>query len=68
MEDDESMQMLIEQMHFGWPNANYTVPLHLITEYFPYRHELLEHEGLVYKAHNVLIPQTLRSFTLKKLH
>ena len=67
IKDDESMQMIIQQIRSGWPDDKRHVPIE-IKEYFPYRHELSEHEGLVYKAHNVLIPPTLRSDTLKKLH
>ena len=59
--------MIIQQIRSGWPDDKRHVPIE-IKEYFRYRHELSEHEGLVYKAHNVLIPPTLRSDTLKKLH
>ena len=47
--------MIIQQIRSGWPDDKRHVPIE-IKEYFPYRHELSEHEGLVYKAHNVLIP------------
>ena len=67
IKDDESMQMIIQQICSGWPNDKQHVPIE-IKEYFPYRHELSEHEGLIYKAHNVLIPPTLRLDTLKKFH
>ncbi len=38
-----------------------------IQEYYKYRHELTEQDGLVYKAQNIVIPQWLRADTLIKL-
>ena len=61
------MQMLIQQIHTGWPENKQETPTE-IREYHASRQELVEQEGIVYKGHNILIPPRLRSETLRKLH
>jgi hypothetical protein len=52
---DETMQQLCSQVETGWPEHRSLVPPAIRT-YFPYRHELTTEDGLIYKAHNLLIP------------
>ena len=64
---DHMMQLLHKQIQTGWPEHRSLVPPD-IRAYYQDRHELTMQDGLIYKAHNILIPPTLRSDTLTKLH
>lgn len=67
IENDETMQLLIQWIHKGWPENKQQVPRQIM-EYFAYRGELSVQEGLIFKSSNILIPPKLRPDTLKKLH
>ena len=51
----------------GWPNDKASVPV-LIHPYWSVRHELTIHDGLLFKQDRVVIPSSLRSNILRKLH
>ena len=62
-----TMQLLAQQIQDGWPDHKILVPGE-VKPYYPYRQELTTEDGLIYKAHNILIPPSLRADTLQKLH
>ena len=62
-----TMQLLAQQIQDGWPDHKILVPSE-VQPYYPYRQELTTEDGLIYKAHNILIPPSLRADTLQKLH
>ena len=64
---NETMQLLVQQIQYGWPDHKILVPSE-VQPYYPYRQELTTEGGLIYKAHNILIPPSLRADTLQKLH
>ena len=64
---NETMQLLVQQIQDGWPDHKILVPSE-VQPYYPYRQELTTEGGLIYKAHNILIPPSLRADTLQKLH
>ena len=71
IKDDEihtnaTMQLLAQQIEDGWPDHKILVPSE-VQPYYPYRQELTTEDGLIYKAHNILIPPSLRADTLQKL-
>ena len=61
------MQLLQQQIQTGWPEHRSPVPPD-IRAYCQDRQELTTQDGLIYKAHNILIPPKLRRDTLTKLH
>ena len=62
-----TMQLLAQQIQDGWPDHKMLVPSE-IQPYYPYLQELTTEDGLIYKAHNILIPPSLRADTRQKLH
>ena len=63
----ESMQTLVKNICGGWPSDKTKVPSK-IREYYADEGELLEHDGIIYKDSNILVPPKLRGETLRKLH
>ena len=60
--------MLIKQIIEGWPDTCDQCP-EPICDYFTFRHELSDVDGLVLKGSNhIVIPKSLRSDALTKLH
>ena len=67
IQTNATMQLLVQQIQDGWPDHKILVPSE-VQPYYPYRQELTTEGGLIYKAHNILIPPSLRADTLQKLH
>ena len=51
----------------GWPNDKTAVP-ELARRYWSLRHELTYHEGLLFKQDRIIIPSSLRTNLLHKVH
>ena len=51
----------------GWPNDKSATP-ELARPYWPVRHELTAHDGLLFKQDRVIVPHSLRDSLLRKLH
>lgn len=62
--EQKALRILVET---GWPNDKASVPV-LIHPYWSVRHELTIHDGLLFKQDRVVIPSSLRSNILRKLH
>ena len=64
---DQRMVLLQRQIQTGWPEHKSLVPTD-IHAYYQDRQELTMQDGLIYKAHNILILPKLHRDTLNKLH
>jgi len=65
---DASLRILMQVTDFtGWPDERRSVPLE-VQSYFNCRDELSVQNGLVFKCDRVVIPTSLRSEMIKKLH
>lgn len=65
--EDETYQLLIQQIRDGWPENTRTVPREL-KEYLTFVDELAVYDGLVYKGIQVVVPGPARSFAIEKIH
>ncbi|UYV61902.1 hypothetical protein LAZ67_1007025 [Cordylochernes scorpioides] len=64
---DQTMQVLVNLIRKGWPKSKYKVPREAM-EYWKFRDELTEQDGIIYKGQKVIIPKTLRSELLNRVH
>lgn len=56
---DATLQLLANTIKHGWPNKLHSLPP-VLWPFYPYRHELITDDSLVWKGHKVIIPETLR--------
>jgi hypothetical protein len=61
---DSTMIKLSEVIQEGWPNNKNKVSKQ-VSEYWAYRDELVEFDGLIFKGDVIVVPQTLRKDILK---
>ena len=66
-EKDPTHNMLKAYVHKGWPSTRKECPEDL-WEYWNFRCELTINDGLVTKGDRLVIPQSLRSDVMKKIH
>ena len=64
---DKTLQIMTKLIENGWPNKAHDVPKS-IRSYFPLRHELVIHNGIILKGHRILIPLSMRNEILQQLH
>ena len=64
---DLLLQQLITMIHQGWP-PNRQNCMKKLVEFWNYRDELTELNGIVFKGTKILIPEALREMMLDKLH
>ncbi|XP_044181741.1 uncharacterized protein K02A2.6-like [Acropora millepora] len=64
---DPEQKALRTFVETGWPNDKASVPV-LIHPHWSVRHELTIHDGLLFKQDRVVIPSSLRSNIIRKLH
>jgi len=64
---DEKLQTVIRYIRSGWPEHVNTVPS-VIREYFPAKSELSEYDGMVIRGSRIVIPGTLRTDILDRIH
>ncbi|VDI61503.1 Hypothetical predicted protein [Mytilus galloprovincialis] len=64
---DQQMQELKEVIQEGWPNNKWNVPSN-VSIYFDIRDELTLQNGLLFKGERVIIPKSLRTRMIKKIH
>ena len=64
---DEALQTLKSVILSGWPDLKAEVPV-LIREYWNIRDELSVQDGMVYKGCKIVVPKTLRSEMLTRIH
>ncbi|CAC5384426.1 unnamed protein product [Mytilus coruscus] len=65
--NDLQMQELKEVIQEGWPINKWNVPSS-VSIYFDIRDELTLQNGLLFKGERVIIPKTLRTDMIKKIH
>ena len=51
----------------GWPTDKQELPTE-IKQYWPYRDELVAHNGIIYRGTRVVIPTSMRQEMLQKIH
>ena len=66
-EQDPVMQALKNTILIGWPDTKEQVPL-TVRDYWNFREELTLHNGVIFKNQRVIIPHSLRSEMLARLH
>ena len=64
---DPELLALKEIVYSGWPSTNKELPI-LVKPYWSYRDELTVEDGILMKGMRIIIPQTLQSQILAKLH
>ena len=66
-EQDPVMQALKSTVLIGWPDTKEQVPL-TVRDYWNFREELTLHNGVLFKNQRIIIPHSLRSEMLARLH
>ena len=66
-ETDTQLQKLKHVIQSGWPDIKSDVS-HDIHTYFDIRDELTVQNGLIFKGERVIIPKTLRSDMIRRIH
>ena len=64
---DDTLQQLCTVITEGWPVTKQELSPSLIP-YFQFRDQLVIQEGDAYRGNQCLIPKTLRTYTLKRIH
>ena len=64
---DKMLQTLITKIQHGWPDSSQDVSKNL-RPYFPFRHELIVEDGIIFKANRIVIPFNMRNDILEQLH
>ncbi|UYV65499.1 K02A2.6-like, partial [Cordylochernes scorpioides] len=65
--DDILVFVPVNLIRKGSPKSKYKVPREVM-EYWKFRDELTEQDGIIYKGQKVMIPKTLRSELLNRVH
>lgn len=66
-EQDPVMQALKNTILIGWPDTKEQVP-QIVRDYWNFRKELTLHYGVLFKNQRIIIPLSLRSEMLARLH
>ena len=66
-EKDETMKQLKQTINEGWPENKNCIPI-AIREFWQYRDELSEVNGIILKGETILIPPSMRREMLEKIH
>ena len=64
---DETLHTLKNTVLVGWPIERSSVPLNII-QYWNYRDEITAIDGLLYKGQRLMVPVSLQTEMLNKLH
>ena len=64
---DQTLQVLMNTVLTGWPEHKQDTPI-CIHSYWNYRDEITAQDGILYRGSRVIIPQSMRSSMLKKVH
>ena len=64
---DLELNKFLEYIRNGWPENKYILPEN-VKPYYAFKEELSEYNGLIYKNECVVIPKTLRTLILTKIH
>lgn len=66
-EKDKNLQQLKILIHNGWPASKSLTPPGG-KEYWGFREELSELDGIIFKGSRIIVPQSMRTEMLKKIH
>jgi len=64
---DSTLQLLMKMQKTGWPKHRKQLDF-TIQQYWPVRHTVAVQDGILMVSDRILIPETMRSEMLKKLH
>lgn len=65
--NDSEMKQLIYYIRNGWPKKLGSVAREA-KPYFPYKHELYEHNGFIFMNNQLVVPKMLRKVIMEKIH
>ena len=66
-QSDPTLCSLSKTIHEGWPQSRKDCPKQLL-EFWNFRQEISEENGILYKNHRLIVPHSKRLETLKVLH
>ena len=66
-QSDPTLCSLSKTIHEGWPQSQKDC-LEQLLEFWDFRQEISEENGILYKSHRLIVPQSERLETLKVLH
>ena len=66
-QSDPTLCSLSKTIHEGWPQSRKDCPEQLL-EFWNFRQEISEEDGILYKNHRMIVPHSKRLATLKVLH
>ena len=66
-QSDPTLCSLSKTIHEGWPQSKKDCPEQLL-EFWDFRQEISEEDGILYKNHRLVVPHSERFETLKVLH
>ena len=66
-QSDPMLQSLKKTIHEGWPQSRKDCPEQLL-EFWNFRQEISEEDGILYKNHTLIVPHSERLETVKVLH
>ena len=66
-EMDTQLQSLKTTVLLGWPNDKHEIPT-AVLQFWNFRDEITVHNGLLFKAEKLIIPQAMRPQLLNKIH
>ena len=66
-QSDPTLHSLTKTVHEGWPHCKKGCPEQLL-DYWSFRQEISEEDGLLYKNQRLIVPHSERLETLKVLH
>ena len=67
MQSDPTLCSLSKSTHEGWPQSRKDCPKQVL-EFWNFRQEISEENGILYKSHRLIVPHSERLETLKVLH
>ena len=66
-QNDRVLSVLIHEVYHGWPQVGTDCHPQLL-DYWNFRDEISLEDGLLFKGHRVMMPESLRGETLKQVH
>ena len=66
-QSDPTLHSLTRTIHEGWPQSRKDCPEQQL-EFWNFRQEISEEDGILYKNHRLIVPHSERLETLKVLH
>ncbi len=64
---DNNLQIALKYIQSGWPDYVDNIPV-AVRQFFPFKNELSEHNGILTRGSRMLIPEVLRADILNRIH